>query len=72
MLATSLNHHGKLHTLCWSYARKLYNKLRYPIGMIAVTYSHSPIEYWVSHEVRKLCPPRHSTAPHVPSSQNAR
>ena len=40
---------------CWYYGIHLYDKLKYPIGLVASSWSGSPIEYWSSPEALEKC-----------------
>ncbi|XP_078607954.1 sialate O-acetylesterase-like [Branchiostoma floridae x Branchiostoma japonicum] len=41
--------------VCWFYGRDLYNHLGYPIGLVATSYSGTPIETWSSPQVFEDC-----------------
>ncbi|XP_035678566.1 sialate O-acetylesterase-like isoform X1 [Branchiostoma floridae] len=41
--------------VCWFYGRELYNHLGYPIGLVATSYSGTPIETWSPPQVLEDC-----------------
>ncbi|XP_069764732.1 sialate O-acetylesterase isoform X2 [Narcine bancroftii] len=63
--------------VCWLFGRYLYDKLQYPIGLVASCWGGTPIEAWSSKRVLSRCglpmnstndDPRHEvTGPHQPT-----
>ena len=41
--------------VCWLYGKRLYNNLKYPIGLVASTWGGTPIEAWTDKPTLKKC-----------------
>ncbi|XP_074662823.1 sialate O-acetylesterase-like [Tubulanus polymorphus] len=41
--------------VCWLYGKALYERLRYPIGLIESCVSGTPVEYWMSKDAFTSC-----------------
>lgn len=46
---------GFFSAVCWLYGKRLYNKLKYPIGLVASTWGGTPIETWSDKAALKKC-----------------
>ncbi|KAM9359707.1 sialate O-acetylesterase [Symphorus nematophorus] len=46
--------------VCWLYGRYMYEKLQYPIGLVASCWGGTPVEAWSSSRALKLCGLEHS------------
>ena len=41
--------------VCWLYGKRLYDNLKYPIGLVASTWRGTPVEAWTDKPTLKKC-----------------
>ena len=50
-----------MSAVAWLFARRIYQKIEIPIGILNTNWGGTPIEFWMSKEALDACPDPHGT-----------